>query len=439
MKINMFSEKQEAVLGWWTDKSKYKSYDAIICDGAVRSGKTFVLTLSFFIWAMHSFDKQNFAIAGKTISSTERNVIAPILPDFKKIGMNATYTRTRGYIEVRSGKKINKFYIFGGKDESSAALIQGITLAGMLFDEVALMPKSFVEQAVARCSIDGSKFWFNCNPENPHHYFYKEWILKLKSKRAFRLHFLMDDNPSLSPRTKERYERLYSGVFYDRFVKGLWVAAEGLVYTMFDNKEGGKHVKKPSALPAKELIKDWYISIDYGSRNPFSAGLWGYDGLADIYYRYKEYYYSGRDEGIILTDGQYADAIDELSLYISKVYDPYINSYKKPEIVIDPSAVSMAQELRNREYHVIQANNAVEDGIRTVAHFLIEEKIVISSECKDAIREFGMYRYDNKILTKDAVIKENDHAMDDIRYFVYTIANKDRMYEAFFAIGKDRR
>ncbi|MCD8026472.1 MAG: phage terminase large subunit [Clostridiales bacterium] len=90
----------------------------------------------------------------------------------------------------------------------------------MLFDEVALMPRTFVEQALARCSVPGSKFWFNCNPEYPEHWFYTEWIKQAEEKNALYLHFTMDDNPSLEEDVKRRYESLYSGVFYERFVRG---------------------------------------------------------------------------------------------------------------------------------------------------------------------------------------------------------------------------
>lgn len=127
-----------------------------------------------------------------------------------------------------------QFLLFGGKDASSAALIQGSTLAGLLLDETALMPRAFVEQAVARCSVRGSRLWFNCNPEGPEHWFYKEWIEKAESRGALRLHFTMEDNPGLPPEIRQRYERLYTGVFYRRFVLGEWAAAQGLVYDFFD-------------------------------------------------------------------------------------------------------------------------------------------------------------------------------------------------------------
>lgn len=114
-----------------------------------------------------------------------------------------------------------------GSNEASAALIQGVTLAGVLLDEAALMPRSFVEQACARCSEAGSKLWFSCNPAGPEHWFYREWVLGAEEKRAQYIHFTMADNPALSDRVRQRYERMFQGTFYQRFVLGLWVAAEG--------------------------------------------------------------------------------------------------------------------------------------------------------------------------------------------------------------------
>ena len=144
--------------------------------------------------------------------------------------------RNENKLLVTVNGRTNSFYLFGGRDESSYTLIQGITLAGVLFDEVALMPRSFVEQALARCSVEGSKFWFNCNPEGPGHWFYTEWVQKAAERHVLHLHFTMDDNLSLSASIKRRYEGMYSGVFYDRYIRGLWVVAEGLIYTCFNPK-----------------------------------------------------------------------------------------------------------------------------------------------------------------------------------------------------------
>lgn len=203
-----FSEKQLTVLTWWCPTSVHSGMDAIICDGAVRSGKTVCMSLSFISWAMSAFDGTAFAVCGKTIASLRRNVIRPMIPVLKELGFECSDKVSRNEIEISFGGKKNSFFLFGGKDEGSASLIQGMTLGGVLLDEVALMPRSFVEQALARCSLDGSKFWFNCNPENPLHWFHEEWIKKHIEKNCLYIHFRMEDNPSLTPEILKRYRSL---------------------------------------------------------------------------------------------------------------------------------------------------------------------------------------------------------------------------------------
>lgn len=230
-----FSKKQRKILNWWCDSSPVSDSDGIIADGAIRSGKTLSMSLSFVMWAMHSFNGMNFAMCGKTISSFRRNVLLWLKLMLKSRGYKVEDKRGENVVIVSKNGRQNIFNIFGGKDEAAQDLIQGITLAGIFFDEVALMPESFVNQGTGRCSVDGSKFWFNCNPDNPAHWFKKNWIDKAKEKHLIYLHFDMDDNLSLSEKIKKRYRSMYSGVFYKRFILGLWVAAEGAVYEQFSN------------------------------------------------------------------------------------------------------------------------------------------------------------------------------------------------------------
>lgn len=223
------SEKQAKILQF-----PYSSYDALICDGAVRSGKTSIMMVAFVDWAMREFDRRRFGICGKTVGSATENIIIPYISMTRtKKKYIAKWRRSQKILEVRWGRKVNYFEVFGGRDESSYALIQGRTLAGVLLDEAVLMPQSFVNQALARCSVEGSKSWFSCNPDNPQHWFKQEWIDKRKDHNALYLHFEMTDNPSLSEKTIARYQSMYAGVFYDRYVQGLWVPAEGLVYQYF--------------------------------------------------------------------------------------------------------------------------------------------------------------------------------------------------------------
>ena len=405
MTYKSFSKRQLLALTWW-NRPAFRDYDAIICDGAVRSGKTVCMVAGFFLWAMSTFDGESFAICGNTIASLRRNVILR-LPDWLGGIYHIEEKRSDGKIVVSDGIRTNHFFLFGGKDESSYKLIQGITLAGAMLDEVALMPRSFVEQACARCSVKGSKLWFNCNPGGPEHWFYKEWILKREEKKALRLRFTMADNAALDPEIRIRYERMYTGVFYRRYIQGEWVVAEGLVYA-FDAK-----LHTVAEMPEDLNTRgEWYISVDYGTLNPFSAGLWRvYNGQA---IRVAEYYYSGRNESKTLTDEEYYEELNKLA------GDRDVRC-----VIVDPSAASFIATIRrHRRFSVRKAKNSVLPGIRLTSTMLKAGLIRIGAECTDAIREFGLYRWDEKV-QEDRPIKENDHAMDDIRYFCATVMIRD--------------
>lgn len=397
-------------LTWW-NRPNLKHYDAIICDGSIRSGKTLSMSIGFINWSMTRFNGQIFAICGKTIEALRRNVVAH-LPLWLEGIYTITERRTENKLIVSAGGHTNTYYLFGGKDESSYSLIQGMTLAGVLFDEVALMARSFVEQAMARCSVVGSKFWFNCNPENPSHWFYLEWILKRKQKNALYLHFTMNDNESLSEDIKNRYENMYTGVFYRRYILGLWVRAEGLVYPMFDRE---KHVI--SNMPAFNVRHRYFVAIDYGTVNPFAAGLYDYDPIGQTATKIKELYYRGGS----------AKRVDNEAYY--KMLKKLIGDYPIECIIIDPSAAAMVETiLKYGEYDVRKAINDVLNGIQTVTKYLNAGVLKFHSSCKSTFLEFDAYSW-KEDTSVDAVIKENDHAMDELRYFCYTILRDELMFE----------
>lgn len=404
-KFRPFSNKQLKVLTWWLHNSPMQDKDGVIADGAIRSGKTLSMSLSYVLWAMTSFNGQNFGMCGKTIGSFRRNVLFWLKLMLKSRGFGVTDHRADNLVVVSKGETTNYFYIFGGKDERSQDLIQGITLAGCFFDEVALMPESFVNQATGRCSVDGSKFWFNCNPDGPYHWFKINWIDKITDKNLLYLHFTMDDNLSLSERIKERYRSMYSGVFYKRYILGLWVVAEGIIYDMFD---AAKHtVNKLIDL----ITTKYYVSCDYGTQNATVFLLWCKNTHGQ-WVCTKEYYYSGRDEESQKTDSQYADDLAE-----------WLDGIKPQKIIIDPSAASFIAELKKRGYSIKKAKNDVLDGIRYVGTLLNKELILFNQECVNTIKEFNSYIWDAKATDRgeDKPIKTHDHAMDAVRYFCYTI------------------
>ena len=417
MGYQAFSTKQKTVLTWWMPNHPHNRKEAIVCDGAVRSGKTLAMGLSFFIWAMTCFNGMRFGVCGKTISSLRRNVLSEILPRLEALGAAWKEKRTENLVTVTFKGRSNQFYIFGGRDESSASLIQGITFAGILLDEVALMPRSFVEQACARCSVNGSRLWFNCNPAGPSHWFYKTWILEAEKRNCLRLHFTMEDNPSLTEAIRQRYQRLYTGVFYRRFILGQWAQAEGRVYDFF-----GPEMVRP--VPGG-VFEKWYISCDYGTVNPTSMGLWGLQG--GIWYRVREFYFSSRVQMRQMTDEEYADQLQKLT-----------GGNPITAVIVDPSAASFIEVLRRRGWRVIKADNDVLSGIRRTSDCLKEGKIVICEGCVDCLREMDEYVWDLSSESKDRVKKENDHAMDDMRYFVATVLKKQEPVFTACAVERKR-
>lgn len=402
-KFRPFSKKQLKVLTWWRKDSPVKDHDGIICDGSIRAGKTVSMALSYVMWGTETFNGENLGMAGKTIGSLRRNVITPLKKMLKSRKYKVTDHLSENMLTISKDGHTNHFYIFGGKDESSQELIQGITLAGMFFDEVALMPQSFVNQATGRCSIEGSKYWFNCNPAGPYHWFKLEWIDNKEDKNLLHIHFTMDDNLSLSEKVKQRYYRMYSGVFFQRFILGLWVLAEGIVYDMF-NKE--KHVVKT----VEREYEKYYVSCDYGTQNPMTYGLWGL--CKGIWYKTKEYHYDGRKNSRQKTDDEYLDDLKE-----------FIGDISIRGIIVDPSAASFIALLKKNRFKVLKAKNEVIDGIRNVARLLNEEKIKYNDCCKETFREYASYTWDEKATARgeDKPNKENDHQMDGDRYFVNTV------------------
>ena len=388
-------------LTWW-NRPKFKHYDGIICDGAIRSGKTVSMADGFVLWSMSCFENQNFAICGKTIESLRRNVIT-LLPQWLEGIFTITERRSENKLIISDGKRTNNYYLFGGKDESSYTLVQGITLAGVLFDEVALMPRSFVEQAMARCSVTGSKFWFNCNPESPAHWFYVEWIKKAAERNILYLHFTMDDNLSLALEIKQRYQNMYVGVFYRRYILGLWVKAEGLVYPMFD-----RDVHTVKKIPTPNPRHRYYVAVDYGTVNPFAAGLWDYSPGDKEAVMVRELYYKGGSTNRVDNE-QYYKMLTEL-----------IGEYPIEYIIIDPSASSMIETIQKYgQYMVIKADNDVLNGIQDVTKFLNAGVLFFHKSCVNTFDEFETYAWDEDSV-EDKVIKENDHSMDQVRYFCRT-------------------
>ena len=398
MQYTTFGRRQLLAMSWW-NRPEYCHLDGIICDGAVRAGKTLCLTDGFFLWSMALFHNAVFALCGKTIGALRRNIIEH-LPDWLGNLFDFRFSPSLNKLTVTGpGGRQNTYYLFGGQDEGAYQLIQGITLAGVFLDEAVLMPRSFIEQAVARCSVKGAKLWFSCNPEGPEHWFYREWVCKAEEKHLLRLSMTMADNPGLDAAVRERYHRLYDGVFYERYVLGRWVAAQGRIYDF-----GPEHI-------ARELPKSgrYFISVDYGTMNPFSAGLWCVNG--GVAWRVREFYHDGRASGQMYTDEEYHQALVALA-----------GDAPVEKVIVDPSASSFIATIRRHGvFSVRRAKNQVVPGIMAVARLLKDRRLRIGENCRDTMREFGLYRWQEG---KDAPVNEFDHAMDDVRYFCATVMER---------------
>lgn len=412
------SAKQGRVLTWWQPENRMSAHEIIIADGSVRSGKTLAMSTSFILWAMSDFSGCLFGMAGKTIGSFRKNV----LRDLKKVLAGEGYAvrdrRADNLLEISKNGVANTFEIFGGKDEASQDLIQGRTLAGLLLDEATLMPRSFVDQAMARCSVDGSRIWMNCNPAGPFHWLKTDFIDSAGEKNLLHIHFDLDDNKTLSDRIKSRLRSLYTGLFYKRYILGLWVMAAGIIYDMFDRS---RHVIDAGAMTFRHYI----VSIDYGTNNPCTFGFYGYNFFAQIVL-IKEYYYDSAKEGKQKTDGEYADDLEE-----------FIKDCKVEKIYCDPSAASFIAELKRRGLPVYQAENDVLEGIRLVAEKLTNDGFLIDRGCIKTIEEFESYSWDTKAQKRgeDKPIKEHDHAMDRNRYALYSLMGGNRIISGARIIG----
>lgn len=410
-----FSKKQLQILTWWTKTSPVKDYEGIIADGAIRSGKTISMSLSFVLWAMTSFNNQNFAMCGKTILSFRRNVLFWLKLMLRSRGYEFNENRSDNLLTVWRGNTVNYFYIFGGKDERSQDLIQGITLAGIFFDEVALMPESFVNQATGRCSVEGSKFWFNCNPEGSSHWFLLNWIKQRRHKKLLHLHFTMDDNLSLSESIKARYRAMYAGIFYKRYIQGEWVAAEGAIYTMLS--------ENPEEYIIDDLPDDLaflIIGIDFGgNKSGHSFTCTGFNRKISRITTVKDFY----KQGIITPDQLQADFIqfiEEVEKFKIPIVE--IRADSAEQVLIAGLQDALLRE--GKPYVVSNAKKgAIIDRIRLYTTLLARKRWKIMRECKSTIEAFRTAVFDPKSL--------EDKRLDDGSTMIDPIDSQEYSTEAY--------
>ena len=417
-KFKPFSRKQRKVLNWWCRSSPVRDYNGIIADGAIRSGKSVAMSLSFVIWAMSEFEACNFAMCGKTIGSFRRNVLFWLKLMLRSRGYSVSEQRTENLVIVKRNDVQNYFYVFGGKDERSQDLIQGITLAGVFFDEVALMPESFVNQATGRCSVDGSKFWFNCNPGSPAHWFKTGWIDKRADKRLLYLHFTMDDNLSLSEAVKERYRGMYTGVFFKRYILGEWKSADGVIYRQFADD--------PERFILDEVPADIIIGtmgLDFGGNGSAHAGC-----LVGITRGYRS---------IVILDEYYRKEVIDPGTLTDDVCGFVQRSQaqcRATSIWCDSAETTLIKGIRTEVFarHIpVEVRNArkgeIIDRIRLCDMLMSQGRFFIMRRCRHTIAALSEAVWDSKSPTRDRRLDDgstNIDSLDALEYALEPHANR---------------
>ena len=418
VRFRPFSRKQRKVLNWWCRSSPVRDFNGIIADGAIRSGKSVAMSLGFVVWAMSEFSACNFAMCGKTIGSFRRNVLFWLKLMLRSRGYSVAEQRTENLVIVRRGGVENYFYVFGGKDERSQDLIQGITLAGVFFDEVALMPESFVNQATGRCSVDGSKFWFNCNPGSPAHGFKTGWIDNRADKRLLYLRFTMDDNLSLSEAVKERYRSTYTGVFFKRYILGEWKSADGVIYRQFADD--------PERFILDDVPADIFtgvMGLDFGGNGSAHAGC-----LVGITRGYRS---------IVVLDEYYRKEIIDPGTLTDDVCGFVQRSQaqvRATSIWCDSAETTLIKGIRTEVFarHIpVEVRNArkgeIIDRIRLCDMLMSQGRFFILRRCRHTIAALSEAVWDGKSPTKDKRLDDgstNIDSLDALEYALEPHANR---------------
>lgn len=367
--------------------------------GAVRSGKSYVSLLAFIDFIYHGPPDNDFVIIGKSASTIKRNILVP-LSDMLREEFSYSYAKGEAYLYNRT------IHLIGANDERAEHKIKGATFAGAYVDEITIIPQSFFIMLQSRLTHKGSALYGTTNPDSPFHWFKTDLIDRASELDMKIWNFTLDDNPSLDADFKRNISKEYRGLWYDRYILGKWVLAEGTVYDFFDRTS---HVIDFPPGAAEYYI----VGVDYGTTNPSAYSLIGYSGrTTPNVWLEKEYYWDSKKKLRQKTDVEYAEDLKK-----------FIQGYNVKAIYIDPSAVSFRVELQRQGFqYLIEAENDVLDGIRYHGTALSVGRFKICRNCSHAIEEYSTYRWDPKASARgeDKPLKENDHMMDSIRYALYT-------------------
>ena len=407
-----FSVRQRRLMYWWAEGSPYRDCDMVIADGSIRSGKTVAMICGFLIWSMQTFKGETFILAGKTIGALKRNVIAPLRQILAAWSLPYHYVSSGDEARIEVGG--NTYYLYDAHNERSQDRLQGLTAAGALADEVALFPRNFVEQMIGRCSVAGARIWLNCNPENPAHFVKAELIDKAEEKNIYHLHFTMQDNLSLSRRTKEMFSRMYTGVFYRRFILGEWALTEGLVYQLFADDPGQFTVQE---LPQ---IRQAYIGVDFGGTgSAHSFTLTGVTPTHELIVL--DEYYHDNQKGGVLSPAQVEAAFVDFCRRAKerfRVYEAYCDSAEQTMIQGLRIAIMKAHlpiEVKNA------AKGPINDRIAFFNSMMAQGRFRIFAGCQATARALREAVYDPKKPTEDIRLDNGTTNIDSLDSMEYSI------------------
>lgn len=423
-----FSDQQKRLIHWWRPVVQASENNYIVADGSIRSGKTIACIIGFLTWSQEMFSGESFILAGKTMGALKKNVIRPMLQILEAWEWPYEYVRSGTDARLEIGD--NTYYLYGANTEAAQDALQGLTAAGAYLDEAALMPESFVNQAVARCSVDGWKFWMNCNPGGPHHFIREGYLSQEEKarKKVYHLHFTMDDNLSISAKRKEEYKAAWphGSVFYKRFILGLWVAADGLIYQQFAD-HAQDYLIGPEWL-AEHPIQYAVIGVDFGgTKSAHSFTLTGFtQGFKQVVVL-DEYYSKKR-----LNPAQLEEAfVDFVKRAQSrwKVYEAYCDSAEQTLI----SGLEMACVTA---HVVIDVRNAIKgpinDRIAFYNSLIAQSRWKIMRHCRHIISAFEEAVYDDKKPNQDIRLDDglmNVDSLDSTEYSTESVQN-DILYIA---------
>lgn len=395
-----------------------------IFEGSVRSGKTIASLLAWMIY-VRTGPAGNLAMIGKTERTLKRNCIDPLI---EMVGTKRCDYRAGSGELFLFGRRI---YVAGANDERAQEKIRGLTLAGAYVDEASILPESMWSMLLTRLSVDGARLFATSNPDSPNHWLLRDYLLRAKlwltgdgtmtrpdgELDLARFSFRLADNPSLSQAYVDALAAEFTGLWYRRFVLGEWVLAEGSIFDMFDPAPHGDHVVHPDEVPD---IADWWLAVDYGTTNPFVAVLLG-EGADGCLYAMAEWRWDSKAERRQLTDSEYSKRLRSWLAELCKL-EGMAGCDRPARVFVDPSAASFIAQLYRDDWGGVRgADNAVEDGLRSVANLLSGGRLrFVGSRHTGGLVELADYAWDPKAQEKgeDRPLKTRDHYPDALRYGV---------------------